>query len=41
MQGTEKKGDATLADRNAQPNSAGVAGKFSKLGVDEAWKHRK
>ena len=39
-QGTEK-GDAELADRNLQPNAHEVTGKFSKLGVDEAWKHRK
>lgn len=39
-QGTEK-GDAELAERNPQPDAHEVAGKFSKLGVDEAWKHRK
>jgi hypothetical protein len=40
-QGTKEKGDVELADRNLQPNTGEVAGKFSKLGVDEAWKHRK
>jgi len=39
-QGTEE-GDAGLAERNLQPNAHEVADKFSKLGVDEAWKHRK
>jgi len=40
-QGTEKLGDAELADRNPPPNAAGIASNFSKLGMDQAWKHRK
>ncbi|KIM84316.1 hypothetical protein PILCRDRAFT_68144 [Piloderma croceum F 1598] len=39
-QGAEE-GDAELAERNLQPDAHEVTGKFSKLGVDEAWKHRK
>jgi hypothetical protein len=38
---TEKKGDAELGDRNPQPDSHEVTGKFSKLGVDGAWQKRK
>ena len=40
-QNIEKTGDAELTSRNLQPDDAEVAGKYSKLGVDEAWKHRK
>ncbi|CCM04240.1 uncharacterized protein FIBRA_06407 [Fibroporia radiculosa] len=39
MMGTKSKG--TLVDRNPPPDSPGVAEKFSKQGVDNAWKERK
>lgn len=38
--GSVKKGDAELASRNPPP-IGDVAEKFSKAGVDEAWKQRK
>ncbi|KAI0076215.1 hypothetical protein K474DRAFT_1663341 [Panus rudis PR-1116 ss-1] len=40
-EGTTKKSSAELADRNPPPDRPDVAEKFSKLGVDNAWKARK
>lgn len=41
MNSSDTKQEGSLADRNPQPNAADVAEKFSKAGVDEAWKLRK
>lgn len=38
---TRKPGEGELASRNPQPDDPAVAEKFSKLGVDNAWKERK
>ncbi|KAJ3480284.1 hypothetical protein NLI96_g8465 [Meripilus lineatus] len=38
---TTTKGEGELASRNPQPDDAKVAGKFSALGLEKAWKARK
>lgn len=40
-QGGSNGGFGELPSRNPQPDAPGVAEKFSKLGVDNAWKARK
>ena len=41
-QSSTKQGDlGELPSKNPQPDAPGVAEKFSKLGVDNAWKARK
>ena len=41
MDGKTTTGENRLADRNPQPDDPAVAEKWSKMGVDNAWKDRK